>query len=119
MLEVVGKIRRRGDVDAEERPTWAESVSNAGENAGRVGLIVDRVEGGDHVVCAPGIELRSILKLETYVGQPHALGFRFAADDGFFTQVDAQEPALQECFRQKIQRVPLAAPDLEHVDAAI
>ena len=56
MVEIVLEAARGRDVDHQERAVRASESAMPGEHVGRVGLVVDGVEGGDEVVRAGLVE---------------------------------------------------------------
>src|SRR5439155_21222270 len=58
---VVGQLARCADVEHEEGAARGERGTHLAQHAGRIGLIVDRVKGGDEVERGGYLELRDVL----------------------------------------------------------
>jgi hypothetical protein len=82
-----------------------------------VGLVVDRVEGGDEIEGPVLVERGRIPDLESDVVQPAALGFGPGPSDRLLGKVVTHETALRELLCEANHGSTRAAADVQDVDA--
>jgi len=84
-----------------------------------VGLVVDGVEGRDHVEAFTLTEVGGVAKHEADVGRAGRLGVGLRLGDAALGHVESGEATGREGRGQQVQRPAAAAADVRHVDAGL